>query len=76
MVVDEGREQYRRRYLEVAKFAKMIVEVAGAVETIVARPNPGSDKIYGQSNFLAPDGTRYQMLITIFAIGTRRKNTV
>jgi len=62
----------------MSEFAKVTVEVAGGIGTIVAAPKQFktmSRGFYGQGKVQAADGRRFQISTTIVEIGSKKKNT-
>ncbi len=62
----------------MAEFAKVTVEVAGGIGTIVAEPKQfktGSRGFYGQGKVQATDGRRFQVSVNIVEIGSKGKTS-
>lgn len=62
----------------MTEFAKITIEVAGGVSTIVAEPKEfktGSRGFYGQGKVQAADGRRFQVNVNIVEIGTKPKQS-
>ena len=60
----------------MSEFAKVMVEVVGGSETIVAEPKEfrtGSRGFYGQGKIQGTDGRRFQVNISIVEIGSKKK---
>lgn len=61
----------------MSDIAKVTVEVAGVAGTIVAEPKQfrtGSRGFHGHGKVKAPNGRRYQIIINIVEIGSKKKN--
>jgi hypothetical protein len=60
----------------MSEIAKVTIEVAGGIGTIVAEPKQfktGSRGFYGQGKVQATDGRRFQVSINIVEIGSKGK---